>query len=104
VNVGDLKPMEFPIEFFLTYAWAPDAWPYERLSEFTRLWVTRELGAAQSEEIAELVEAYTKFNGRRKPESLTPAPGTGAGHWGGWYRVRNWPDQPHTRYGLLGST
>src|SRR4030081_3723640 len=55
VNVGDLKPMEFPIDFFLTYAWAPDAWPYERLSEFTRLWVTRELGAAQSEEIAELV-------------------------------------------------
>jgi hypothetical protein len=70
VNVGDLKPMEFPIEFFLTYAWAPDAWPYERLSEFTRLWVTREFGAAQSEEIAELVEAYTKFNGRRNRSLL----------------------------------
>src|SRR5262249_22684153 len=24
VNVGDLKPMEFPISFFLDYAWHPD--------------------------------------------------------------------------------
>ncbi len=72
VNVGDLKPMEFPIEFFLTYAWAPDQWPYERLTEFGRLWATREFGAAHSEEIAELVATYTKYNGRRKPESLAP--------------------------------
>ena len=27
VNVGDLKPMEFPIEFFLTLAWDPQRWP-----------------------------------------------------------------------------
>jgi hypothetical protein len=30
VNVGDLKPMEFPIEFFLTLAWDPEKWPKER--------------------------------------------------------------------------
>ena len=24
VNVGDIKPLEFPIEFFLDYAWNPD--------------------------------------------------------------------------------
>jgi hypothetical protein len=72
VNVGDLKPMEFPIEFFLTYAWAPDQWPYERLTEFGKLWATREFGAAHADEIADLVTTYTKFNGRRKPESLAP--------------------------------
>jgi hypothetical protein len=33
VNVGDLKPMEVPIEFFLTYAWNPAAWPAERLPD-----------------------------------------------------------------------
>ncbi|MGD9634962.1 MAG: glycosyl hydrolase 115 family protein, partial [Pirellulales bacterium] len=27
VNVGDIKPMELPTEFFLDYAWNPDAWP-----------------------------------------------------------------------------
>jgi Glycosyl hydrolase family 115/Gylcosyl hydrolase family 115 C-terminal domain len=72
VNVGDLKPMEFPTEFFLTYAWAPGEWPYERLREFGKMWATREFGAAHSDEIAELVADYTKYNGRRKPESLTP--------------------------------
>ena len=27
VNVGDIKPMEFPIQFFLDYAWNPARWP-----------------------------------------------------------------------------
>src|SRR5260370_31849865 len=37
VNVGDLKPIEFPMEFFLTFAWAPELWPKERIQEYTRL-------------------------------------------------------------------
>jgi hypothetical protein len=72
VNVGDLKPMEFPIEFFLTYAWAPERWPYERLGEYGRLWAAREFGPTHASEIAQLIAAYTKFNGRRKPEALSP--------------------------------
>ncbi len=44
VNVGDIKPMEFPIEFFLDYAWNPEQWPAERLPEYTRLWAERQFG------------------------------------------------------------
>ena len=44
VNVGDLKPMEFPIEFFLDLAWDPQRWPKESIAEFTRLWAEREFG------------------------------------------------------------
>ncbi|MBK9991803.1 MAG: glycosyl hydrolase 115 family protein [Verrucomicrobia bacterium] len=72
VNVGDLKPMEVPIEFFLTYGWAPQRWPQERVGEFLQLWAAREFGPAQAGEIAELVATYTKFNGSRKPELLAP--------------------------------
>jgi hypothetical protein len=72
VNVGDLKPLEFPIEFFLRYAWAPDKWPHERLEAFGRLWAAREFGPAQANEIADLIATYTKYNGRRKPELLEP--------------------------------
>ncbi len=72
VNVGDLKPMEFPIEFFLTYAWDPARWPHERLGEYSRAWAAREFGAAQAGEIAALVNGYTKLNYRRKPELLSP--------------------------------
>jgi len=72
VNVGDLKPMEFPIEFFLTFAWNPEAWPKERLTEFTQLWATREFGPEHAADIADIVARYTKYNRRRTPELLEP--------------------------------
>jgi hypothetical protein len=73
VNVGDLKPMEFPMELFLTLAWDASRWSKERIPEFTRRWAEREFGAAHASAIAELLTRYTKFNGRRKPELLEPA-------------------------------
>jgi hypothetical protein len=72
VNVGDLKPMEFPTQFFLDYAWNPAAWPAERLPEYTRRWAEQQFGAERATEIADLVTTYTVFNGRRKPELLAP--------------------------------
>jgi hypothetical protein len=66
VNVGDLKPMEFPIEFFLTYARDPERWPHTRLTEYGRLWAAREFGDEHAAEIAALVQGYTRLNGRRK--------------------------------------
>jgi hypothetical protein len=73
VNVGDLKPMEFPIEFFLNLAWNPLAWPKDRIAEFTRLWAEREFGPAYAADIADILAKYTKYNGRRKPELLDSA-------------------------------
>jgi hypothetical protein len=72
VNVGDLKPMEFPIEFFLSLAWDPNAWPKEKIGEFGRLWAAREFGPQHADEIADIISKYSKFNGRRKPELLEP--------------------------------
>ncbi len=72
VNVGDLKPMEFPIEFFLALAWDPARWPYEKLGEYSRAWAERQFGAEHADEIAALINGYTKLNGRRKPEMLAP--------------------------------
>jgi hypothetical protein len=68
VNVGDLKPMEFPTEFFLRMAWNPEQWPKERLKEFGRLWAEREFGPKHAAEIEELITGYTRHNSRRKPE------------------------------------
>jgi hypothetical protein len=72
VNVGDLKPMEFPADFFLSFARDPERWPKEKLGEFTRLWAAREFGAEHAAEIADLVSTYLKYAGRRKPELLDP--------------------------------
>ena len=70
VNVGDLKPMEFPISFFLDYAWAPDAIPVEKLKQYTIGWSAKQFGFRYAEEIADIMDWYAKYNGRIKPELL----------------------------------
>jgi hypothetical protein len=72
VNVGDLKPMEFPIEYFLSLAWNPERWPHDKIAEFGRMWAEREFGPTYAADIADIVSKYTKYNGRRKPELLEP--------------------------------
>jgi hypothetical protein len=72
VNVGDLKPMEFPIEFFLDLARHPEQFTKDNLQEFTERWAAREFGPEHATEIAEIVSRYTQFNARRKPEQLDP--------------------------------
>ncbi|MCF8358534.1 MAG: glycosyl hydrolase 115 family protein [Prolixibacteraceae bacterium] len=72
VNVGDLKPMEFPISFFLDYAWNPEAIPAEKLPDYTLAWVKQQFNDQYTKDIARLLNTYTKFNSRRKPELLEP--------------------------------
>jgi beta-xylosidase len=73
VNVGDLKPMEFPISFFLDFAWNPDRWPADSLPAYTRRWSSQQFGSAHASEIADLMTTYLKYAGRRKPELLDTA-------------------------------
>ncbi|MGI4846132.1 MAG: glycosyl hydrolase 115 family protein [Janthinobacterium lividum] len=73
VNVGDLKPMEVPTEFFLAYAWNPQAWPAEKLPAYLEAWAAREFGTQQAARIASIVERYTRYNARRRPEQLEPS-------------------------------
>jgi hypothetical protein len=72
VNVGDIKPMEFPISFFLDYAWNPDQWPASKLPDYARLWAAEQFGHDLADSIAYILTQYTKYNGRRKPELLSP--------------------------------
>lgn len=71
-NIGDLKPLELPIEFFLSMAWDPEAVTKDRIADWTRLWAAREFGPDHAEEIAQLVSRYAKYNAWRKPEQMRP--------------------------------
>ncbi len=73
VNVGDLKPMELPIEFFLRMAWNPRGISKNDIGAFTRRWAEREFGAEHATEIADIVGKYAKYNAWRKPELLEPS-------------------------------
>jgi hypothetical protein len=71
VNVGDLKPMEFPLEFFLTMARDPDAMKKEELQKYTERWAAREFGAENAKAVADIVAQTKRLNGRRKPELVS---------------------------------
>jgi len=70
VNVGDLKPMEFPISFFLEMAWNPKQFNSKNLLEYTEKWATQQFGEKHSKEIARMINLYAKYNRRVTPETL----------------------------------
>lgn len=70
VNVGDIKPMEFPISFFLDYAWNPTRIGPTDLQKYTERWAADQFGPRHAVEIADIISKYAKYNGRRKPELL----------------------------------
>lgn len=72
VNVGDIKPMEFPIEFFLTMAWDPAVMTLDAMQAYTAQWAAREFGPEHAVEIAALIDGYTKLNRHRTPEMMAP--------------------------------
>ena len=71
VNVGDIKPMELPISFFLDYAWNPDKIKAEDLPEYHVKWAAEQFGTEFSKDIGDVLKKYTQFNSRRKPEMLS---------------------------------
>lgn len=73
VNVGDIKPMEFPIQFFLDYAWNPEAWNADNLQNYYTQWANEVFDGIETNAIANIMKTYTKFNARRKHELIDPS-------------------------------
>jgi endo-1,4-beta-D-glucanase Y len=68
VNVGDIKPMEFPIHFFMDMAWAPKRMTADALKAYPKDWAAATFGPGHAAEIGELVTRYAQYAARRKPE------------------------------------
>lgn len=70
VNVGDIKPMELPIQFYLDLAWNPDAIGTDELQGYTKMWAEQQFGNQYKDQIASILDRYGKYAGRVKPELL----------------------------------
>ena len=70
VNVGDLKPMEYPISFFLDMAWNPSQFNPHNLLDHTEKWCEQQFGSTYAKEAARLINLYSKYNRRVTPELL----------------------------------
>ncbi|MBF5066100.1 hypothetical protein G6O45_22955, partial [Salmonella enterica subsp. enterica serovar Istanbul] len=67
VNVGDIKPMEYPLSFFLAMAWNPEAMTSDALAAYPQAWAEATFGAEHASAIGEMITAYSKYAARRKP-------------------------------------
>lgn len=72
INVGDLKPKEYPIDFIMRYAWDPDAILPKDVNEYTVEWARQIFGDEYAVEIADIVSKYSKYNLLRKAEVQNP--------------------------------
>ncbi len=70
VNVGDLKPMEYPIQFFLDMAWNPEAITPETIFDHTLKFAGDQFPGSDAREIAEILSLYGKYARRVTPELL----------------------------------
>src|ERR1035437_3942376 len=70
LNVGDLKPMEYPISFFLDMAWDPTQFNAQNIQQYSEDWCTQQFGEKYAKETSRLLELYTKYNQRVTPEIL----------------------------------
>lgn len=68
VNVGDIKPLEYPLSFFLTQAWNPESMTLEALERYPTEWARSVFGPSQAAAIGDMITRYSKLAARRKPE------------------------------------
>lgn len=82
LNVGDLKPMEQPIDLFLNMAWNPDKYQdvssvHDHMLSFCEQMIeqnnktTKEQKHTTTTELARLMETYLQYNTRSTAELLT---------------------------------
>ncbi|RXK87389.1 glycosyhydrolase [Filimonas effusa] len=70
LNVGDLKPMEFPMSFFLDMAWNPEQFDQNNLFRYTVDFCAQQFGNGQAREAARILNDYSKYAHRITPEML----------------------------------
>lgn len=70
LNVGDLKPMEYPITFFMDFAWNPERYNASNLLEHPKRFCAQQFGEENAEEAARILNLYSQYAGRVTPEML----------------------------------
>lgn len=71
LNVGDLKPMEFPIDFFLRMAWNPRRFRADNLMQYTEDFCRQQFGEQDAKEAARILNLQGKYVHRRTAELLS---------------------------------
>lgn len=69
-NVGDIKPAEYTMEFFLDLAWDAGSIKADSINDHLLDWSRREFGDTKAHEIAGVLAEYYRLAFLRKPEYM----------------------------------
>jgi len=70
LNVGDLKPMEYPIQLFMDMAWNPKEYTLQNVTDHTRRFFQSVLSGSAAEEAAAIYNQNCQYMARVTPEML----------------------------------
>ncbi len=70
LNVGDLKPMEYPIQLFMDMAWNPKEYTVQTVTDHTLRFFQSVLSSAVAEEAASIYNRNCQYMARVTPEML----------------------------------
>ena len=70
LNVGDLKPAELDMEFFLKLAWNPHSWNGTNTYDLLQKQIARDFGNEHTAEITSIMAEYYRLNFQRKLEHV----------------------------------
>lgn len=97
VNVGDIKPAEINIEFFMQMAWDISVWDQQNSSQFVAQWATREFGQEHASTIADIMRTHYELGYTRRPESMVMWNGRENKLSWEWFSLDNYDDEAQTR-------
>lgn len=87
LNVGDLKPMEYPITLFMDMAWNPKEYTQQNVTDHTRAFFRTVCGDSIATEAADIYNTNCQYMARVTPEMLDAR--TYNVKTGEWKRVRD---------------
>ncbi len=97
VNVGDIKPAEINIEYFMQMAWDISVWDHQNSSQFVTQWATRDFGAEHAGAIADILNKHYELGYARRPESMVLFDGRkGTTAWD-WFSINEYDDEAQQR-------
>ncbi|MCD6332932.1 MAG: glycosyl hydrolase 115 family protein [Bacteroidales bacterium] len=97
VNVGDIKPAEINIEYFMQLAWDTSSWDEHTTAKYLEQWASREFGPDPATVIAEILNKHYELGYARRPESMVLWNGARQELSWEWFSLEQYGDEAQRR-------
>ncbi len=97
VNVGDIKPAEIGVEYFMQMGWDINKFSDNNPRKFLIDWASRDFGKEYASRIASVMEKHYELGYARRPENMVMWNGREKKHSWEWFNLFNYNDEVQKR-------